>query len=101
MNGAPRSRHSRRSSRAVGSWSHGPEEMVGPEGVPGTELNGAPLASLVARVGLSGHQIFVGARHIFVSYTKGGLYLGFNDSDFKNNRGSVTVTVLVNQKQAP
>ena len=86
---------------AEGSWTHGPEEMVGPEGVPGTERNGAPKAALVARVGLSGHQIFVGARHTFVSYSIGGLYLGFNDGDFENNIGAVTVTVHVNQKPAP
>jgi hypothetical protein len=66
---------------------------------------GMPLSSLVGQIsddgphsttpGNPGSYFFIGSNYAATVTESGVLYLGFNDTDYGNNEGSVTATVAV------
>ena len=83
---------------ATGTWSYG-VAPVGPNGGgfndPGTSVPAAPIASLIAKVGVGGSWFFVGASNTLTMPAGGTLYLAMNDTSigFGDNSGTLTVTV--------
>ena len=66
-------------------WSDGnPNENIA-DGYPGA---GYPVAALMGKIG-SGSYFFIGSSYSNNVSEQGNLYLGFNDTDYGNNWGSV------------
>src|SRR5262249_39418754 len=90
--------------RAAGEWSNvATGGYVGPQGYssgayPGTQLPGAPLAALIARIGNS--LVNVEPARIIEVRSRGRLSLGMNDvpGTFSDNRGKVTAYIQYVQR---
>ena len=60
----------------------------------GKPLPSQPTGAIIARVGLRAEPFYVGAdKAPFQITQKGNLFLGINDFDFSDNKGSFAVTI--------
>jgi hypothetical protein len=91
---------------ASGNWSTWPGvyPATGPEGDPTFELDGCPIGSLVAQVGLEweGSTVHcVGAAAQITASQSGIVFVRINDGVVEDNSGSMTVTVTSGGARAP
>lgn len=82
---------------AEGSWGNASYLQFGPEGSPyeniaqGYPGAGLPVASLIAKIG--GNWFYVGSSFSGWIADVGYMELGFNDTDYGNNWGTVTMDI--------
>lgn len=88
---------------ASGIWSNAPPSynlIFGPDGNPNENIvagypgAGYPVAALLGKIGNSNY-FFVGSSHSNYASESGNLYLGFNDTDYGNNWGTVNTDVRI------
>ncbi len=88
---------------AAGLWSNAPPAynlIFGPDGNPNENIAagypgaGSPVASLLGKIG-SSNYFFIGSNYLNYVSQSGVLYLGFNDTDFGNNTGSIQAEINI------
>lgn len=87
---------------AMGRIEAGKDASCGPEGFADrpdwarySVLQSAPHLALIGRIGDGGKPFAVGQHADLTADATGVLYLGVNDRDAANNRGRLTVVVVV------
>jgi len=94
---------------ASGIWSNAPPSynlIFGPNGNPYENIaltypgEGYPVAALMGKIGDSNY-FFVGSDYSNTVINSGILYLGFNDTDYGNNWGTVNADVRISPISAP
>lgn len=94
---------------ATGTWSNAPLSynlIFGPNGNPyenivsGYSGAGYPVAALLGRLGNNSY-FFIGSSYSNYVTQSGVLYLGFNDTDYGNNWGTVNTDVNVSPVPEP
>lgn len=94
---------------ASGIWSNAPPSynlIFGPDGnpneniLPGYPGTGFPVAALLGKVGNNSY-FFIGSSYSSHVSEGGVLYLGFNDTDYGNNTGSIEANVKVTAVPEP
>lgn len=94
---------------ASGIWSNAPPSynlIFGPNGNPYENIaltypgEGYPVAALMGKIGDSNY-FFVGSDYSNAVINSGILYLGFNDTDYGNNWGTVDADVRISPISAP
>lgn len=94
---------------ASGIWSNAPPSynlIFGPNGnpheniLPGYPGAGYPVAALLGKIG-NNHYFFIGSEYSSYSTQSGVLYLGFNDTDYGNNWGTVNADVNISPIPEP
>lgn len=94
---------------ASGIWSNAPPSynlIFGPNGnpneniLPGYPGVGYPVAALLGKIGNSNY-FFVGSSYSDYVSQSGNLYLGFNDTDYGNNWGTVNADVRISPIPEP
>ena len=94
---------------ASGIWSNAPPSynlIFGPDGNPNENIAptypgaGYPVASLLGKIG-SNNYVFLGSNYSSYVNQSGVLYLGFNDTDYGNNWGTVNADVIISPVSAP
>lgn len=94
---------------ASGIWSNAPPSynlIFGPNGNPYENIaltypgEGYPVAALMGKIGGSNY-FFVGRDYSNAVINSGILYLGFNDTDYGNNWGTVNADVIISPIPEP
>ncbi|MEK6567597.1 MAG: LecA/PA-IL family lectin [Candidatus Omnitrophota bacterium] len=94
---------------ASGIWSNAPPSynlIFGPNGNPYENIaltypgEGYPVAALMGKIGDSNY-FFVGSDYVNTIINSGILYLGFNDTDYGNNWGTINADVIISPISTP
>ncbi len=94
---------------SLGTWSNAPISynlIFGPNGNPNEDIvsgyPGAehPVAALMGRVD-NGEYFFIGSNYSTQVTENGILYLGFNDTDYGNNWGTVNADINMTKTNSP
>ncbi|MCP4649639.1 MAG: hypothetical protein GY853_06110 [PVC group bacterium] len=94
---------------ASGTWSNAPTSynlIFGPNGNPNENIAatypgaGSPVAALMGRIG-NNDYFFIGESYSSLVNKSGALWLGFNDTDYGNNWGTVNADVNITKASTP
>ncbi len=94
---------------AFGTWSNAPVSynlIFGPNGNPNENIAptypgaGYPVAALMGKIG-DGDYFFIGSNYSTHVTGNGILYLGFNDTDYGNNWGTINADVNITKTGSP